>query len=319
MSGFSRRARLLTFGGLATLGLAAVAQLAVTSAAVSADATYVVPLHQTPPIQNSTFEEKGDCPGSPAQWGWHFVLSTDDASFVSLTTTFATTGVVVTTSFGPPTDKHAYVYTATDDTLLSAVATVSGGDPEKTMLLLSHTCAGGGGTETPTPTPSVSATETPTPTPTESVTPTETVTPTESVQPTETETTPAETTPPATTAPPTTPSESETPTPEVSGTVITTTPAETVSETPSETASVLPTKLTQSPSESVEATTTVTPSVQGVKSERPNVGGTGLPRTGTPLPVGLLVLLGFGLVGAGVVATVAGEPQAAGGSGKHRR
>src|SRR5699024_2784473 len=93
---------------------------------------YPVTLHQAPPITNSEFEDdENDCPGPPAQWGWHFILTGGEAAFAELTTTFETAGVIVTTTFGPPDAKHAFVYTATDDTLTSATALVTGGDPTK--------------------------------------------------------------------------------------------------------------------------------------------------------------------------------------------
>jgi hypothetical protein len=301
MSAFTRRARYLTFAGLATLGLAVVAQLSVTPAATSAE-TYTVPLHQDTPIQNSGYGDKGDCPGSPAEWGWHFVLPGSDASFVTLTTTFENAGEIVTTTFGPPTDQHAYVYTPTDDTLVSATAEVTGGDV--TFFNLSHVCAGGG-TESASPTPSVTPSETPSATPSEtpsetpSATPSETPSETPSATVSATETTVA----PTTEAPSQTPS--ETPTAEVSAT-------ETVTATPSGTAEVLPTKFTRSPSASA--------SVQGVKIVKPPVvAPSRLPTTGTPFPVAVLVLLGVGMVAAGVVTTVAGEPRTAAANGRHRR
>jgi hypothetical protein len=75
------------------------------------------------------------------------------------------------------------------------------------------------------------------------------------------------------------------------------TPSESVSETP--TPEVSDTTLTQSPTPSVTA------SVQGVKIVRPPATGpTSLPTTGSPIPVGLLLLLGFGLVGFGTAMTV---------------
>ena len=64
---------------------------------------------------------------------------------------------------------------------------------------------------------------------------------------------------------------------------------------------------------------TISPTVEGVKVVRPAVGPTTLPTTGTPFPVLLLVLLGLGLMGAGVVTTVAGEHGTAGATPRHRR
>jgi hypothetical protein len=119
----------------------------------------------------STFTQ--DCNGLPRPVGpgevaWHFILPqsvlADPVSsnprniFDTLTVTFATAGTVTfsaITDFGPPSQAHAYVYTATDDTLTGGVATIGrlavadplqGNDPE---FNLSHTCAS---TEEPTTT-----------------------------------------------------------------------------------------------------------------------------------------------------------------------
>jgi hypothetical protein len=298
---FTRRAKALTFGGLATLGLAVVAQLAVTPAATSAD-SYTVPLHQDTPITNSGYGDKGDCTGSPAQWGWHFVLPSNDSSFVTLTTTFENAGTIVTTVFGPPSAQHAYVYTATDDTLQSASAEVSGGDVD--WFNLSHVCTGTTVEETPSPSPSETVSETPSATPSETVSETPSATPSETVSETPSAT-PSET---VSETPSSTPSEtvSETPTPEVSDTQI-------VTESPSESESpeVLPTEITKSATPSA--------SVKGEKVVKPVVSPTRLPSTGTPFPVLTLVLLGVGLMAAGVISTVAGEPRTAGTTPRHRR
>jgi hypothetical protein len=304
---FTKRARYLTVGGLATLALGVAAQLAVVPGASSV-ATTTLPLHQSTPITNSGFGEKGDCDGSPADWGWHFVVSGNDTHFVKVTTTFEDAGTIVTTVFGPPSDKHAYVYTSTDDTLLSASAEVTGAD-DKTNFVLSHTCAGGEN-ETPTPTPSETVSETPSATPSETVSETPSSTPSETVSETPSST-PSET---VSETPSSTPSEtvSETPSESVAPTEsesVSPTETSTPSTTPSE--EVLPTRFTNLPSETVEATETPAPSVSGVKVVRPGA----LPSTGTPFPVGLLLLLGVGMVVGGMVLTVTGEPVA----GKHRR
>ena len=294
---FTRRAKALTFGGLATLGLAVVAQLAVTPAATSAD-SYTVPLHQDTPITNSGYGDKGDCPESPAQWGWHFVLPGNDTSFVKLTLTFEDAGQVVVDTFGPPTAQHAYAYTATDDTLVSATAEVTGGEVD--WFNLSHVCTGTTVEETPSPSPSESVSETPSATPSETVSETPSSTPSETVSESPSES-PSETVSES-------PSEtvSETPSPEVSETQI-------VTESPSasESAEVLPTEITKSATPSA--------SVKGEKVVKPVVSPTRLPSTGTPFPVLTLVLLGVGLMAAGVVTTVAGEPRTSGTTPRHRR
>ncbi|HVF20877.1 MAG TPA: hypothetical protein VNA14_11640 [Mycobacteriales bacterium] len=300
MSGtIPRRARYLTFSGLATLGLAVLAQFSAGGSVIAADA-YAVPLHQAPPITNSGFQDSGGetCPGSPAMWGWHFILTGGEAEFVQLTTTFETAGVIVTNTFGPPDAKHAYVYTATDDTLLAASAMVTGGDPDKVRLVLSHTCAGGQA-ETPSPTPSAPPTTVPPTTVPPTTVPPTTVPPTTVPPTTVPPTTVPPTTVPPTTVPPTTVPPTET--------VVPTTPAPVVSGT----------RLTQTPD------VTVSPSVKGVKQTRaaqpPQVGAGRLPNTGNPMPVALLLALGLGLIAAGVVTTVAGEPAPVTASPKHRR
>ena len=321
------RARYLTFSGLATLGLAVLAQLSAGGTVAAAE-TYSVPLHQSPPITNSGFQDSGNesCPGSPAMWGWHFILTGGEAEFVELTTTFQTAGVVVTDDFGPPDDKHAYVYTATDDTLLAATATVTGGDADKVRLVLSHTCAGGSaGTPSPSVSPSETPSETPTTVPPTTVPPT-TVPPTTVPPTTVPPTTVPPTTVPPTTVPPTTvPPTTVPPTTVPPTTVPPTTVPPTVAPTtiPPETTTppapvVSPTRLTRTPDASVS------PSVKGVKQTRapqPQVAGNRdtLPTTGNTVPVGLLLLVGFALVGAGVVSTVAGEPAPVTAGGKHRR
>ncbi len=296
---FTRRAKALTFGGLATLGLAVLAQLAVTPAATSLD-TYTVPLHQDTPITNSGYGDKGDCPESPAQWGWHFVLPGNDTSFVKLTVTFENAGEVVVTTFGPPTAQHAYVYTSTDDTLKSATAEVTGGEVD--WFNLSHVCTGTTVQETPSPSPSETVSETPSATPSETVSESPSESPSETVSESPSES-PSET---VSETPSSTPSEtvSETPSPEVSETQI-------VTSSPSESVEVLPTEITKSATPSA--------SVKGEKVVRPAVGPTRLPSTGTPFPVLTLVLLGVGLLAAGVVTTVAGEPRTAGTTPRHRR
>lgn len=287
-----RRARYLTFSGLATLGLAVLAQLSAGGTVAAAE-TYAVPLHQATPITNSDFGHGHEsCPGSPAMWGWHFVLTGGEAVFVQLTTTFQEAGVIVTDTFGPPDAKHAYVYTPTDDTLLSAVAQVSGGDPEAVQLQLSHTCAGGDTVETPPPT-------TPPPTTVPPTTPPPTTVPPTTPPPT----TVPPTTPPPTTVPPTTPPATTVP-PTTPPVVVTTPPSPEVSSS----------RFTRTPD------VTISPSVKGVKQTRaPQVAGGRLPSTGNPVPVAVLLLLGFALIGGGVVTTIAGEPAPVTATPKHRR
>jgi len=127
--------------------------------------------------------------------------------------------------------------------------------------------------------------------------------PTESPSPTPSETecvptdqqpceTPSPTVSPSVTESPCVPTDEqpcETPSPTVSAT-------ETESPTTTPTPEVSGSTLTQSP--------TPSPQVSGVKIVRPGTGPTTLPTTGSPIPVGLLLLLGFGLVGFGTAMTV---------------
>ncbi|WP_232247281.1 LPXTG cell wall anchor domain-containing protein [Kitasatospora azatica] len=149
-----------------TMAAAALTVVPFAAPALAAGgSTYTVPLHQPTPITASGFGEHGNCPGISAnQDGWHFVLPTNSTDFVKLTVTFQPGGQQVITTFGPPSDKHAYVASAPGATLTSATAEVKGG--EVSWFNLSHTCpATGTTTPSPTPSPSQSTTKPPTPTP----------------------------------------------------------------------------------------------------------------------------------------------------------
>jgi hypothetical protein len=67
----------------------------------------------------------------PEEVTWHFILPQSvraqdpDNIFQSLPVTFSRAGTVTTTSFGPPADAHAYIYTPSDDVLLSGEADIS--------------------------------------------------------------------------------------------------------------------------------------------------------------------------------------------------
>ncbi|KUO18920.1 hypothetical protein AQJ91_22190 [Streptomyces dysideae] len=154
--------------------LSAVAAVTLFSAPAHAtDDTYTVQLRQSLPRTSTTDdggapqEGREECPGIPdGQDGWHFVLPGNSTDFVKLKVTFEPGGQQVVTDFGPPSDKHAYVGSAPEAKLTSAVAEVKGGDLE--LFNLSHTCPVEDttpGTESPTasPSPSVSASASPTP------------------------------------------------------------------------------------------------------------------------------------------------------------
>jgi LPXTG-motif cell wall-anchored protein len=129
--------------------------------AFATDSTYTVPLHQQDDLpataSSAPVPHESDCPVPAGMDGWHFVLPGNSTHFVKLTVTFQPGGQQVITSFGPPSDKHAYAASQPGAQLTSAVAEVEGGQVE--WFNLSHTCPAD-------TTPTTSATPTPTPTPT---------------------------------------------------------------------------------------------------------------------------------------------------------
>ena len=165
------------FGGVVVAGGVLALSVAALGEATAFGPDYQVPLHQPMPITAAGFgthsEQCGSIPDT--EDGWHFVLPGDFTVFVSLTVTFSPGGTQTITSFGPPTDKHAFAASAPGAVLESASAIVKTETGKKQVLWfnLSHTCPA---TATPTPTPSGTPTVTPTPTP--SGTPTTTATPT---------------------------------------------------------------------------------------------------------------------------------------------
>jgi LPXTG-motif cell wall-anchored protein len=142
--------------------VAAAVSLLLAPAAAPAFAaggdTYTVPIHQTLPLTATSegVENEATCSTIPDdQDGWHFVLPGNSTDFVKLTVTFKPGGEQVVTSFGPPSDKHAYVASEPGAELVSAVAEVKGG--EVSWFNLSHTCpAESGSSESSTPTASAS-------------------------------------------------------------------------------------------------------------------------------------------------------------------
>ncbi len=144
-----RGSRRLVTSGFAALAIGLVVTVAgLLPPSAGATETQNATLH-APHVgaTNPGFEE-GECPTPPgdATWGWHFVLPGNDTTFVSISATFASAGVV-TDFISVPTGKHAYVFTPGPDTLLSATAVVEG--PETTFVL-SHVCGGGESTTTTT-------------------------------------------------------------------------------------------------------------------------------------------------------------------------
>jgi LPXTG-motif cell wall-anchored protein len=262
------------------LALLVAAPILLTATSAYAGDTRTATLHAAHVGATGSGFQHGDCP-DVAGWGWHFVVPAN-GDFVTLTVRFAKAGTVSLGAgdFGPPDASHAYVFTQSDDTLLSGTATITGGRGKgtKDRFNLSHTCPGE--TEqppTPTPTPPAT-TKPPTPTPTATTNPP--TTPPATTQPPTMP--PATTNPPAATPPPT-------PSPSTTTTSASPTPSETTSPTG-----------TASPSQPPTPTGTpdVTPEVKGTKVVR---AGT-LPRTGTSVVP--MALLGGLLIVIGAVALV---------------
>ena len=153
------------FGGVVVAGGVLALSVAALGEATAFRPDYQVPLHQPMPITAAGFgthsEQCGSIPDT--EDGWHFVLPGDFTVFVSLTVTFSPGGTQTITSFGPPTDKHAFAASAPGAVLESASAIVKTETGKKQVLWfnLSHTCPA---TATPTPTPSGTPTTTATPT-----------------------------------------------------------------------------------------------------------------------------------------------------------
>ena len=159
--------------------------LAIAAAGIGAAATqYTVPLHQATPITAAGFGgHEAQCGNIPStQDGWHFVLPGNDTVFVSLTVTFSPGGTQTITTFGPPSDKHAYVGSAPGAVLESASATVEtqAGKTQVQWFNLSHTCPAaspqpsGSPSITPSDSPSITPSDSPSITPSDSPTTTPT-------------------------------------------------------------------------------------------------------------------------------------------------
>ena len=81
---------------------------------------------------------RGACPTSSNGYlyGWHFILRGRETVFLKINCTFKY-AKTVTEMVNHPSNKHAYVFTPTPDTLLGAVARVNGSGRE---IILSHIC-----------------------------------------------------------------------------------------------------------------------------------------------------------------------------------
>ncbi|MGK5531749.1 LPXTG cell wall anchor domain-containing protein [Streptomyces sp. URMC 129] len=128
---------------LSILGTVAAAAVVLVAGATPALATeHEVGLHQEAQLPivavDPEFSQGEDCPPVAAdQDGWHFVLPGNSTDFVELRVTFEPGGEVVVTTFGPPSDKHAYVASEPGAELVAAEATVDGTAVD---FRLSHTC-----------------------------------------------------------------------------------------------------------------------------------------------------------------------------------
>lgn len=82
--------------------------------------------------------KKGKCPASPDghRYGWHFITPDISSLFVAVKCDFKKAGSV-TKMIQTPSTQHAFVFTPTDDTLLSASAVIDG--VSKTFSL-EHVC-----------------------------------------------------------------------------------------------------------------------------------------------------------------------------------
>lgn len=134
----SKRSVLFTAGTVLLLAMMMVLP------AFAADAT-LNPAHSG--ATNSEFST-GSCPtppeGQEGWWGWHFIMPGNE-DFTSLSVTFQNAGTFSANPFpgtvfvAHPDNSHAYIWTPTDDTLLSGTATSSG---RQTQFNLSHVCHG---------------------------------------------------------------------------------------------------------------------------------------------------------------------------------
>ena len=143
--------------GAAVVAAAATPWLGGASAvAVTPDAADIFVKQSQVPTTAAQFGNKvTDCPGFVASEPFdyfHFVLDGNTYSFVELTAEFDTGDVTVTT-FGPPSDKHAYIKVPAGSTLENAYADITpDGDGQPADFQLSHVCVG-----TPTTTTTSSA------------------------------------------------------------------------------------------------------------------------------------------------------------------
>ena len=88
-------------------------------------------------IKHRSFKN-GSCPTSSdgCRYGWHFTTPDISSLFVSIDCQFQKAGSV-TKMIQTPSTQHAYVFTSTDDTLISASAVING---VSQSFSLNHVC-----------------------------------------------------------------------------------------------------------------------------------------------------------------------------------
>lgn len=165
--GKSRRRQwaLVALALFALLGAFSAAMALRESARAATGTVNLNPAHVG--VVNDTFSQ-GSCPTPPSGqegwYGWHFIMPAN-ANFTSLSVTFQTAGTISANPFpgtafiAHPDNSHAYVWTPTNDKLLSGTATYSTdkkNPPDK--FNLSHVCSG---SEAPDPSVSVEKSHTP--------------------------------------------------------------------------------------------------------------------------------------------------------------
>jgi len=222
-----------------------------------------------------------DCPGFVASEPFdyfHFVLDGNAYSFVELTAEFDTGDVTITT-FGPPSDKHAYVKVPAGSVLENAYANITPDDDgQPADFQLSHVCVGTPTTSTTSSAPVTTSSSAP-------------VTTTSSAPVTTTSSAPVTTT-------------SSAPVTTTSSAPVTTSSAP-VTTTSSAPVSVLPTQATSEAEETDVA-------VEGTKT------GGELAATGAGMSLGMAIAISLGLLLAGAALMFAPRHLAVE-RGSHRR
>jgi hypothetical protein len=127
---------MLAIAALAIIGLS----LALTTSPVRAADTQV-DIHQTLPLDSSTFKEDPDCGDFTSGVVWHFILNNYGPDDAQLFVTFADAGSIgpISETPHPSSSHHFYVNTPDDDSLTDAYVMLAG-DATDAQLQLSHVC-----------------------------------------------------------------------------------------------------------------------------------------------------------------------------------